>query len=858
MKRTKIMRRAGITLVKAYTSNKRKPIEGYAHAINVIKRWTDDAQRLHSDDIRGIQKNPFIRSLPSLFKDSSHEGYLTSKRALATFSGLGRSVAPASKNDKVCHEAVDNHKRILSDSYKTDPKLLEELGTYVKERIKWIREIQGFIDRKRPNEPKLREDLGTWSTSFSLGACIENPLSKGGSWGYFRKKLNENVAVRPLIEMVNNMDRDPSTVDDPSFKAFAEELSTMSEEQMTEVANIKHEYYSQLWLNELENEIKVLSNGKVKQRVSVVCDKGHKARVVTVAQAGLVTQGSAINEFLIRILKNLGPCKQSLTGEPISPFLNRALEAGYNEPERELYSADLKSASDYIPHDVAKTVVKAIFNALREEDDCDLEEVQTWEDLSLILTGEMEVTYPDGSIIDTKRGILMGLPLTWPILSFINLFCANKAQDDNMKRTDKITAVCGDDLIGWWKPEDKYIYEDTINRLGLKINDTKTHKSKSGGVFTEQYIRLNFIKGSELPINPPELEARAEIERLGKKGMLMEKATKEGELKRKIDAQRKRDSLPHKFVVTGRPMLSAIFKGRSPPKGRFRDSFYDEVQPLSTTMGSMFSNEIKGIPIDQAQRVWYALRVIHNKTFGYMVRSKRPFFWPSELGGFGFRLPYKDYKRFKEPNPISKEDDVFARYASLSTANYWKHKDAEEDTRYAVNGNLSLDLQRRMKLILNGKSQNKEYLRTVKNAYAIADSKLRSKVTYRKPSGGRTCLKEAEQTILGGMLMVLSLNPDYDKRDNERIKLGNPHVVKRFVTRIVQKERPGTSWMKGVVNPLTAYKRIDNTQLYIKSEEMNVVRKEVRLGKVVQDYSDLRPLLSCWLGKCTTKNDESS
>jgi hypothetical protein len=160
------MRRAGITLIRAYTSNKKNPVEGYAQAVEIVKRWADDAQRLHSEDIRGIQKNPCIRSLVSLFKDSAHENYLTSKKALATFSGVGRSLSTPSKEDKVYSKAIENHKTILGGKHETSPEILSELGLYVKETIKRIRLKQESIDKANPNDPKQKEELGRGQQHF--------------------------------------------------------------------------------------------------------------------------------------------------------------------------------------------------------------------------------------------------------------------------------------------------------------------------------------------------------------------------------------------------------------------------------------------------------------------------------------------------------------------------------------------------------------------------------------------------------------------------------------------------------------------------------------------------------------------
>ena len=80
-------------------------------------------------------------------------------------------------------------------------------------------------------------------------------------------------------------------------------------------------------------------------------------------------------------------------------------------------SADLTCASDRIPHSVSQTIWDAI---------CDVCAYPDWaRAVSHWLTGPMKLLYPDGEILETTSGILMGTPTTWVTLSFLHLYWAD-------------------------------------------------------------------------------------------------------------------------------------------------------------------------------------------------------------------------------------------------------------------------------------------------------------------------------------------------------------------------------------------------------------------------------------------------
>jgi hypothetical protein len=116
-------------------------------------------------------------------------------------------------------------------------------------------------------------------------------------------------------------------------------------------------------------------------------------------------------------------------------------------------STDLKRATDLLPLDL----VGAVVDGLEESG-----KLPAWEAIVLrALSGPQDVAYPDGTAIRTQRGILMGLPTSWALLSLIHLFWWNESvvQVAGERRVSLSKAfaanrycTCGDDgLAAVWR-----------------------------------------------------------------------------------------------------------------------------------------------------------------------------------------------------------------------------------------------------------------------------------------------------------------------------------------------------------------------------------------------------------------------
>jgi len=109
-------------------------------------------------------------------------------------------------------------------------------------------------------------------------------------------------------------------------------------------------------------------------------------------------------------------------------------------------STDLKSATDLLPLDLVAAIVSGLEDSGK---------VPAWEiEVLRVLTGPQDLVYPDGDQVRTSRGILMGLPTSWALLSLIHLWWWNdsvrlEAAERRVKLGDAFRAnrfmTCGDD-----------------------------------------------------------------------------------------------------------------------------------------------------------------------------------------------------------------------------------------------------------------------------------------------------------------------------------------------------------------------------------------------------------------------------
>jgi hypothetical protein len=199
--------------------------------------------------------------------------------------------------------------------------------------------------------------------------------------------------------------------------------------------------------------------------LNVISDNSNKHRVISIANAEEAYLAQNLNKKLLKGLKRVSSVEALLKGREAT-LRRECLNSS-------LYSADLSKATDYIPLNVAKVFLEKYMRRLAISEP----EIQ----VALKIIGPHAIQH--GNI--HKRGLFMGLGISWTILCLINDFCARDA--GAQKGT---YAIHGDDLIGFWSRDLKERYENNITSLGLVINNSKSFYGPNG-VFCERFLQTD-------------------------------------------------------------------------------------------------------------------------------------------------------------------------------------------------------------------------------------------------------------------------------------------------------------------------------------------------------------------------------
>jgi len=184
-------------------------------------------------------------------------------------------------------------------------------------------------------------------------------------------------------------------------------------------------------------------------KVTGLAERGRKTRVITTPSAGFSLLGHVVRKRLLAGLRRDPSARSTLVGikdEDLVAFFQGASSDC-------VVSTDLKRATDLLPLDLVRAVVDGLAVSGK---------LPAWEVTVLeALTGPQEVSYPDGTVLLSTRGILMGLPTSWAILSLVHLFwwseaVARVAGNRRVRLKDAFAAnkfcTCGDDgLAACWR-----------------------------------------------------------------------------------------------------------------------------------------------------------------------------------------------------------------------------------------------------------------------------------------------------------------------------------------------------------------------------------------------------------------------
>ena len=165
-----------------------------------------------------------------------------------------------------------------------------------------------------------------------------------------------------------------------------------------------------------------------KCRQVAVVERGFKCRVATPLEAPFRYLLGVINSGLLQSLERMPQVVSALHGRPAEK-LDWSLGVRGNL----VFSADLKSATDYFPQDLMLAGVQGLTETWPP----------FWRSMFERAVGPHEMTSHCGRQTQvTSRGILMGSPVSWPLLSMYSAWLHHRSESQGW------FAVCGDDYLG--------------------------------------------------------------------------------------------------------------------------------------------------------------------------------------------------------------------------------------------------------------------------------------------------------------------------------------------------------------------------------------------------------------------------
>jgi hypothetical protein len=272
------------------------------------------------------------------------------------------------------------------------------------------------------------------------------------------------------------------------------------------------------------------SDQKPLMKPTVIQERGQKTRVASKSQAALVVMTQRVNDGMINLLKHDNSANYSFGDNQRNvphAFKRAATKSISAKLGMEGLSADLSKASDYIQFSVALAVMEGFRDAMGDaymSSDMFEHELHAIGPMQLDnpTAGREEMLWSEAGLLErvghqTKRGILMGLSLTWPILTVLNVYCASYTTTDDLTIPPEVRrrphfTVCGDDLGAIWEKQRTEIYFSKLRAVGLVVNESKSYRSDSLRVLfverlflTGKIVKLKQAKTSEEIAKSPRL-----------------------------------------------------------------------------------------------------------------------------------------------------------------------------------------------------------------------------------------------------------------------------------------------------------------------------------------------------------------
>jgi hypothetical protein len=243
----------------------------------------------------------------------------------------------------------------------------------------------------------------------------------------------------------------------------------------------------------IEEVREIGEQGAPASEVLTISERGFKTRIVTKSHGAIVALAHHIRRWMSAGLRTDPAIVEVLAGNH-----REAVESLFRPPPEQLgnpsfvidegldwvLSADLKTATDLIGTETYEALVEGVLDSRPGR------ELPKWaKDLFRTCVGRQLLVYPElKTHIVSRRGALMGLPTTWPLLCLANLaWWSGGSRKDGARLPHLPVRICGDDLVAKGQRDRISRYEQRAQESGAKFSNRAKHMVlKTGGVFTEE------------------------------------------------------------------------------------------------------------------------------------------------------------------------------------------------------------------------------------------------------------------------------------------------------------------------------------------------------------------------------------
>nr|WAK75294.1 MAG: RNA-dependent RNA polymerase [Narnaviridae sp.] len=347
--------------------------------------------------------------------------------------------------------ALAEHRENLMTPFSCDPRLLGAMRRSARRFArKFVRKEYGILSAGVPNH----------------ASCSEFTLAKGGFRRYV-SEIPEHPEARKILQMFPK----------------AEVLPVQDMSSLIRDASLQFTAY---------DRVTGVCERPIPPSVPhALLERGLKTRVITKSSGALLLLGHPVRRKLLKALRGLP--------EFSAPFLGRVDEevasrftGAYCEV---VLSTDLKNASDLLPHDL----VSALIDGLSQSGRFSAFEIAS----ARAVLGPQLVKFSETETVQIRRGILMGLPLTWIALSLIHRFWWEEAVRISAdRRRIKLREafernrfmICGDDAIFVGEKDVAEVYHCLMAQSGAVISPGKHYirdQAPYRGVFLERLFQFN-------------------------------------------------------------------------------------------------------------------------------------------------------------------------------------------------------------------------------------------------------------------------------------------------------------------------------------------------------------------------------